>query len=198
MALNRLVLRSDTTSEWSLTNPILARNELVYDETKQDFKRGDGVSTFIQLPYLLQEKMVWRGVFVPGYYREGQYVEAADGLVYRAQRTMLNAAAQPVAGPNWVQMVWGTGSSGPISGSTITEWVPSTYPAGLVVVLNDFTMYQLTVEKRPFDSQNFELEKDLGFWTAICCGGSTDPTADFLQAEDGRRLQTENSAYLTV
>jgi hypothetical protein len=104
MALNRLVLRSDITSERSLTNPVLARNELVYDETKQDFKHGDGVSTFLQLPYLLQEKMVWRGVFVPGYYREGQYVEAADGLVYRARRTRLNATAQPVAGPNWIRM----------------------------------------------------------------------------------------------
>jgi hypothetical protein len=202
MGINRLLLRADTTSAWRLANPVLALNELVFDETKQDFKRGDGVNTFIQLPYLLQEQTVWRGLFVPGYYREGQYVEAADGQVYRARRTITFATAQPVAGPNWIRPLWSTNtsSSGPLSGATITRWEPSTYSSGLVVVLYNFTLYELTVEERPFDSLDIELEKDYGFWTAICCegGGATDPTADFIQSEDGRRLQTESGEYLTT
>lgn len=43
--------RGDTASNWSSANPILAKNEVGYDETNKKFKIGDGVTPWNSLPY---------------------------------------------------------------------------------------------------------------------------------------------------
>lgn len=108
----RIKLRGDTAANWNRINPVLASREVVFDSTAQDFKAGDGVRSYVQLPYLLAQKVVFRGRFVPDNYLVGQYVEAADGLCYVARRTM-NAQSEPVQGTNWRKTSWGPNSGGP-------------------------------------------------------------------------------------
>ena len=49
---NNLFLRRGTTEEWEELNPILENGELVYDETKQALKVGDGITRFTNLEYI--------------------------------------------------------------------------------------------------------------------------------------------------
>jgi hypothetical protein len=57
MTKKRQILRADTSAGWALHNPPLALNELVFDTNVQDFKRGDGVRHFSQLPFLIRSKV---------------------------------------------------------------------------------------------------------------------------------------------
>lgn len=45
-------LRTGTTEEWELHNPVLGVGEIVFDITKGAIKIGDGEHTFTQLDYL--------------------------------------------------------------------------------------------------------------------------------------------------
>lgn len=47
-----ILLRRGTTEEWEELNPILENGELVYDETKQALKVGDGITRFTNLEYI--------------------------------------------------------------------------------------------------------------------------------------------------
>jgi len=43
--------RRDTAANWTATNPVLAAGEAGYDTTINQFKIGNGTSTWTQLPY---------------------------------------------------------------------------------------------------------------------------------------------------
>jgi len=144
MAKKRLLLRADTSAGWVQLNPPLALNELVFDTTVQDFKRGDGVRQFNQLPYLIAPKVATTG--------------------------------------------------------GVQEWQPGIFLPGLVVVLYNFSLYQLTADSYPFDSQDIESEIEYGQWTPICCettGGAVDAGL-YLLDEAGRRILDENGQPITV
>lgn len=49
---NSIRLRRGTSDEWETLNPILEKGEIVYDETKQAIKIGDGESPFMSLEYI--------------------------------------------------------------------------------------------------------------------------------------------------
>lgn len=49
---NNIYLRRGTTAEWEEENPVLGDGEIVYDETKQAIKIGDGNSRFTDLEYI--------------------------------------------------------------------------------------------------------------------------------------------------
>lgn len=44
-------LRTGTTEEWMLVNPIIGKNEITYDSTANGFKVGNGVDTWEDLAY---------------------------------------------------------------------------------------------------------------------------------------------------
>ncbi len=91
-------------------------------------------------------------------------------------------------------------SPGALLGATITEWEPGIYNAPLVLVLNSFTLYQLTTTV-PFVSDDILLEIDRGLWTAICCDNLAGPPVDpalYLLTEDGRRILDEAGHPLTI
>ena len=48
--IQRIVIRRDTTANWSLYNPILASGEFGLDQTNDDIKMGDGVTPWLSLP----------------------------------------------------------------------------------------------------------------------------------------------------
>lgn len=206
----RLAPRADTSAAWAQANPILGAAELVFDTDRQDFKIGDGLRAWLQLPYLLGQQLVFRGLFVPGGYLAGQYVEAADGFCYVARRTIIAATAQPSAGSLWRRTAWGPGSGGGtgsgtvLDGATLSEWEPKSYDGSqaLVVVLFNFTMFQLTVDAAdfPFDSQDITLEIDYGQWTPICCETQSSPLDPglYLLTEDGRRITDEQGQPITI
>ncbi len=45
-------LRSGTAEEWALEDPIIRRDEVVYDRTANSIKIGNGTSRFSELPYV--------------------------------------------------------------------------------------------------------------------------------------------------
>lgn len=47
-----ILLRRGTSDEWESANPILKDGEIVYDETKQAIKVGDGITAFTDLAYI--------------------------------------------------------------------------------------------------------------------------------------------------
>ena len=47
-----IYLKRGTSEEWESINPILGNGEIVYDETKQAIKIGDGSSRFTDLDYI--------------------------------------------------------------------------------------------------------------------------------------------------
>ena len=47
-----ICLRSGTTDEWMVANPILKYGEIVFDSTLHCFKCGDGEHTFSELEYI--------------------------------------------------------------------------------------------------------------------------------------------------
>lgn len=195
-----ITLRGGTAAEWQAENPLLLEYEAGYDSTARRFKMGDGTTSWNALPYGDANPPVFRGLFVSGSrYLLGQYVEGADGFAYMARRS-LTAQAQPIPGANWRRTSWGTMSTtGPQVGATITEWEPKTYPAGLVVVLFNFTLYQLTADVLPFESTDLELEAEFGQWTPICCDGTAAVAPNlYLLAQDGRRILDENGQPITV
>lgn len=49
----QIQLRSDTTSNWSLQNPVLAVGEFGWDTTAKLFKVGDGLTAWNSLDYVL-------------------------------------------------------------------------------------------------------------------------------------------------
>ena len=49
---NNILLRRGTTEEWEAEDPVLKNGEIVYDETKQAIKVGDGSSRFSDLDYI--------------------------------------------------------------------------------------------------------------------------------------------------
>lgn len=49
---NDIWLRTGTTEEWLLTDPVLGVGELVYDSTYISCKIGDGSHRFSELPYI--------------------------------------------------------------------------------------------------------------------------------------------------
>lgn len=49
---NNILLRRGTTEEWETEDPVLKNGEIVYDETKQSIKVGDGSSRFSNLDYI--------------------------------------------------------------------------------------------------------------------------------------------------
>ncbi len=51
----RLVLRNDSSPNWSSKNPILLKGELAYDNTLCKFKIGDGTTAWDDLPYLFNQ-----------------------------------------------------------------------------------------------------------------------------------------------
>ena len=48
----RLLVRTDTTANWSSANPTLKKNELGFDSTAQKFKIGDGTNAWNSLKYI--------------------------------------------------------------------------------------------------------------------------------------------------
>jgi hypothetical protein len=53
MAIERILLRRDTTANWESVNPILALGEPGYDRTLGKLKIGNGVSVWTALPFLV-------------------------------------------------------------------------------------------------------------------------------------------------
>lgn len=51
-AFHLIQLRSGTSEEWELVNPILAKDEICYDSTLNSVKIGDGVSTWTELSFI--------------------------------------------------------------------------------------------------------------------------------------------------
>lgn len=51
----RLVLRNDSSPNWSSKNPTLLKGELAYDYTLDKFKIGDGTTAWKDLPYLFNQ-----------------------------------------------------------------------------------------------------------------------------------------------
>lgn len=49
---NNIQLRSDTTDNWKVKNPVLLAGEIVYDTTAQKIKIGDGSSHWADLKYI--------------------------------------------------------------------------------------------------------------------------------------------------
>lgn len=47
-----IYLKRGTTEEWEALDPILSNGEIVYDETKQAIKVGDGITKFSDLNYI--------------------------------------------------------------------------------------------------------------------------------------------------
>ena len=47
-----ILLRRGTTEDWEATNPIPKNGEIIYDETKQAIKIGDGITAFKDLEYI--------------------------------------------------------------------------------------------------------------------------------------------------
>lgn len=86
-----------------------------------------------------------------------------------------------------------------LEGALITRWEPNKYAADLVVVLYGSTLYELTADRLPFTSENFELELDFGQWTAICCDATgTGGSNEYLETESGRRIQTEAGESIEI
>lgn len=50
----RILLRRDTSANWESNNPILSAGEVGIDLTINNLKVGDGISTWINLPYFTQ------------------------------------------------------------------------------------------------------------------------------------------------
>lgn len=48
----QILVRSDTTTNWTTVNPILANKEITFDKTANKFKIGDGALTWTALPYV--------------------------------------------------------------------------------------------------------------------------------------------------
>ena len=49
----RLQIRNDTSTNWTLADPILLRGEIGYDTTARQFKIGDGNTRWLDLDYTL-------------------------------------------------------------------------------------------------------------------------------------------------
>jgi hypothetical protein len=47
----QIILRTDTTDNWALANPVLAKGEIGYDEVLKIYKMGDGVSAWNDLSF---------------------------------------------------------------------------------------------------------------------------------------------------
>lgn len=51
-ASHDIFIRGDTYENWKANNPILGINEIVYDQTHRSIKIGDGIHSFLNLPYI--------------------------------------------------------------------------------------------------------------------------------------------------
>lgn len=51
-AFHLIQLRSGTSEEWEIVNPILAKDEIAYDSTLNSVKIGDGTSTWNELSFI--------------------------------------------------------------------------------------------------------------------------------------------------
>ncbi len=48
----QILVRSDTATNWSTVNPILASKEIAYDKTNNKFKVGDGTTAWNTLTFV--------------------------------------------------------------------------------------------------------------------------------------------------
>lgn len=46
-------LRSGTAAQWAAEDPVIRKNEIVFDETYNSFKIGDGVSRYTELNFIM-------------------------------------------------------------------------------------------------------------------------------------------------
>ncbi len=59
--MTRIIIRNDTTENWTINNPVLSKGEIGIDTSSNSFKIGDGITAWISLPYAvgnLPEKSV--------------------------------------------------------------------------------------------------------------------------------------------
>lgn len=68
----RLLVRADTSENWSKVNPILKKNELVFDSTAQKFKIGDGTTAWDSLGYAIIDYLPLSGGTMTGEIKTGQ------------------------------------------------------------------------------------------------------------------------------
>ena len=54
----KLLVRTDTTANWESENPILQTNEFGFDSTVQAFKKGDGTTTWNNLEYVTDTRLL--------------------------------------------------------------------------------------------------------------------------------------------
>jgi hypothetical protein len=47
----QIQLRGGTLAEWTLSNPIIAHREMVLETDTEQFKIGNGVDNYLDLPY---------------------------------------------------------------------------------------------------------------------------------------------------
>ena len=50
----RILIRRDTAAAWASVNPVLAAGEFGLDRTEQRAKLGDGVTPWLELPWLVE------------------------------------------------------------------------------------------------------------------------------------------------
>ena len=64
-----LSIRGDTTSKWGLSDPVIGKGEIVYDQTKNGIKIGDGEHCFSELDYIWAQGNIKgvKGSAEPGY-----------------------------------------------------------------------------------------------------------------------------------
>lgn len=79
----RIIIRSDLDVNWKTHNPVPARNEILYVTDKGNFKVGDGFNHYLGLDFISTDGK-FRGQYdVNKEYRVGEYVQGANGSLYR-------------------------------------------------------------------------------------------------------------------
>ena len=90
----RLKIRRDTTTNWSANNPILLSGEVGYDQTKNQFKLGNGSTDWNSLAYYSNHSELSLSLPSNGWSNNTQTISAAG--VTATNRVIVGPAAASI------------------------------------------------------------------------------------------------------
>lgn len=104
-------IRRDSTERWNSFNPILDHGELSYDTTVQNFKVGDGVNNWSELPYITPPVLDLRD---------------EEDMILEVEPDELGKVSLILYGTYSVTINWGDGTSEVVENTDLPEHIYST------------------------------------------------------------------------
>lgn len=179
----KLLVRTDTTANWESENPILQANEFGFDSTVQAFKKGDGTTTWNNLEYVTDTRLLKKLEKAT----DSDKLDGQDGSYYLNYNNLSNKPSildekvkqSSTSTESWRKVLLGkqTGSS---NASAVTEQTDQTYVTPNIEVQP--STGTLAVKKLMITDTNManHIEFKRNNWNYIVASGGTSSAFGFV------------------